>query len=111
MSITRTNFDAAFAMLLVLAAAGCATRTDSVPQDATLITERSGGLAFAATDPGTLFITRKNTGKVVYSSEVTRGDKLIFYPESKRIILNGNVVKEDSNFDPKQVHRLYFLKG
>jgi hypothetical protein len=25
--------------------------------------------------------------------------------------LNGNVVKEDTSFDPKQVHRLYFLKG
>jgi hypothetical protein len=111
MNATRFNLDATLVMLLLLAAAGCAARKDSVPQDAKLITERSGGLAFAATDLGTLYITKKNSGKVVYSSEVKFGDKLIFYPESKRVILNGNVVKEDQGFDPKQTHRLYFLKG
>jgi hypothetical protein len=91
--------------------AGCSSKNGAVPSNAILVAERSAGLAFAASDPGTVYITSKNSGKLIYATEVHRGDKLIFYPESKRIILNGTVVKEDSSFDPKQVHRLYFLKG
>ena len=98
-------------LLLLLVLGGCASGRANVPRDAILVTERSAGLAFAASDSGTVFITSKSSGKLIYSTEVHRGDKLIFYPEKKRIILNGTVVKEDSSFDPKQVHRLYFLKG
>jgi len=97
-------------LLLLIGVSGCANKP-GVPRDAILVTERSAGLAFAASESGTVYITSKNARKLVYSTEVHRGDKLIFYPESKRIILNGTVVKEDSSFDPKQVHRLYFLKG
>src|SRR3954471_5818383 len=99
-----------FPLSLMLLLGGCASK-GNVPHDAILVTERSAGLAFAASESGTVYITNKNANKLIYSTEVHRGDKLIFYPESKRIILNGTVVKEDSNFDPKQVHRLYFLKG
>jgi len=98
------------ALSLMLCVGGCSSRP-SVPADAILVAERSAGLAFAASEPGTVYITNKSSGKLIYSHEVKFGDKLIFYPESKRIILNGTVVKEDSSFDPKQVHRLYFLKG
>jgi hypothetical protein len=96
---------------LMLLIGGCASNNASVPSNAILVAERSAGLAFAASEPGTVYITNKNSGKLIYSTEVKFGDKLIFYPESKRIILNGNVVKEDPSFDPKQIHRLYFLKG
>ncbi|SRR6266567_3782532 len=96
------------AMLLI---SGCASPNGSVPSNAILVAERSAGLAFAASEKGTVYITNKKSGKIIYSTEVKPGDKLIFYPESKRVILNGTVVKEDSSFDPKQVHRLYFLKG
>ena len=95
----------------VLLVGGCASNKANVPSNAILVAERSAGLAFAASESGTVYITSKNSGKVIYSTEVHRGDKLIFYPESKRIILNGTVVKEDPSFDSKQVHRLYFLKG
>jgi hypothetical protein len=95
---------------LLLLMSGCAHNA-SVPRDAILVTERSAGLAFAASESGTVYITNKSSNKLIYSTEVRRGDKLIFYPEKGRIILNGTVVKEDSSFDPKQVHRLYFLKG
>src|SRR5256885_5165447 len=99
-----------FSLSLMLLIGGCANHS-AVPSDAILVTERSAGLAFAASEKGTVYITNKNSGKVIYSTPVKYGDKLIFYPETKRIILNGTVVKEDSSFDPKQVHRLYFLKG
>src|SRR5215207_3018151 len=104
------KFRLPLSLMLLLTASGCASR-QSVPRDAQLITERSGGVAFAATEPGSIYIINKNNGKLVYSTEMKFGDKLIFYPESKRVILNGNVVKEDQGFDPKQIHRLYFLKG
>ena len=96
--------------LMILLISGCASQ-NGVPSNAILVTERSAGLAFAASEKGTVYITNKSSGKVIYATPVKYGDKLIFYPETKRIILNGTVVKEDSSFDPKQVHRLYFLKG
>ena len=108
MTFKRSNLRLSFSLLLFLG--GCANKP-SVPSNAILVAERSAGLAFAASEPGTVYITNKNSGKVIYSTEVKFGDKLIFYPESKRIILNGTVVKEDPSFDPKQIHRLYFLKG
>jgi hypothetical protein len=108
MTSVISNF--AIALLIILIS-GCTSQNGAVPSNAILVTERSAGLAFAASEPGTVYITNKNSGKLIYSREVKFGDKLIFYPESKRIILNGTVVKEDSSFDPKQVHRLYFLKG
>src|SRR5438132_7948711 len=95
-------------MLLI---SGCSSPNGSVPSNATLVAERSAGLAFAASENGTVYITNKNSGKIIYETPVKYGDKLIFYPETKRVILNGTVVKEDQSFDPKQVHRLYFLKG
>jgi hypothetical protein len=95
---------------LLLLLGGCASKSN-VPSNAILVAERSAGLAFAASEPGTVYIVNKNSGKLLYATEVRHGDKLIFYPESKRIILNGTVVKEDQSFDPKQVHRLYFSKG
>src|SRR6266566_2206041 len=97
-----SNFRLPLSLLLLLG--GCASK-QSVPSNAILVAERSAGLAFAASEPGTVYITRKDSGKVIYCTEVKFGDKLIFYPESKRIILNGTVVKEDPSFDPKQVHR------
>ena len=99
-----------YPLSLLLLISGCANHS-SVPSNAILVAERSAGLAFAASEKGTVYITNKNSGKVIYETPVRPGDKLIFYPESKRVILNGTVVKEDSSFDPKQVHRLYFLKG
>ena len=112
MNSPLTKLRLPLSLMLMLAAGGCgASGKSSVPKDAMLVAERSGGLVFAARDSGSVYITNKNSGKLVYSGEVTFGDKLLFYPENKRVILNGNVVKEDPGFDPKQVHRLYFLKG
>src|SRR5215208_5334770 len=108
MNFNPSNFRLPLSLLLLMS--GCA-HNGRVPSNAILVTERSAGLAFAASESGTVYITSKKSGKLIYATEVHRGDKLIFYPESKRIILNGTVVKEDSSFDPKQVHRLYFLKG
>ena len=96
---------------LIFLITGCASQNGSVPSNAILVAERSAGLAFAASEKGTVYISNKSSGKIIYETPVRPGDKLIFYPESKRVILNGTVVKEDSSFDPKQVHRLYFLKG
>ena len=111
MALDLQNLRLPLSLMLLIGGAGCSSNKNSVPQDAQLIAERSAGLLFDTPWPGTVFITSKNNGKVIYSTPVTTGDRLFFYPETKRIILNGNIVKEDSTFDPKQVHRLYFLKG
>ena len=108
MKFKRPNLRLSLSLMLLVG--GCASKP-SVPKNAILVTERSAGMAFAAREPGTVYITDKKSTKLIYAHEVKPGDKLVFYPESKRIILNGTVVKEDSSFDPKQVHRLYFLKG
>ena len=104
------RFNLFLLLSLPLMIGGCAS-SSPVPSGAVLVTERSAGLAFAASDKGTVYITNKNNGKIIFNTPVRPGDKPIFYPETHRVILNGTVVKEDSSFDPKQVHRLYFLKG
>jgi hypothetical protein len=108
---TRKNFDATLVMMLILASAGCAASKGGVPTDAQLVTERSAGIGFEAPESGTAYITNKSNGKLVYATPMNRRDRLMFHPPSKRITLNGTVVKEDDRFDPKQIHRLYFLKG
>ena len=108
MNVKRPNLRLPLSLMLLLG--GCANK-GGVPKNAILVAERSAGLAFAASESGTVYITRKDSGKLIYAHLVNPGDKLIYYPESKRVILNGTVVKEDPGFDPKQIHRLYFLKG
>jgi hypothetical protein len=87
------------------------TPPPGVPDTARLITERSGGLGFSAPEIGTVYIYDETVRRVIYKSAVNYRDNLIFYPAKDRIILNGNVVKEDPNLNEDHVHRLYFVKG
>ena len=108
-------------LCLVAFGAGCKNKrhpgsvlteaTAGMPAGSTLVVEKSGGLAFAATDGGKVYIQNAETGKVVFETPVKYADRLIFYPEKKRIILNGTIVREDPTLNEKQVHRLYFAKG
>ena len=106
----KGQFDFRLALLLVLAAGGCASHS-SVPKDAILVAQGPGPLGLKAPENGIAFITSKSADKVIYNSPVKYSDLLLFDPKAKRVLLNGRVVKEDTGFDPKQVHRLYFLKG
>ena|SRR5881394_2485466 len=106
----KGQFDFRFALLLVLAAGGCASNK-AVPRDAVMVAQGAGPLGLKAPENGIAFITDKSGEKSIYNSPVKYLDLLLFDPKNKRILLNGRVVKEDSGFDPKQVHRLYFLKG
>ena len=107
----KGQFDFRLALLLVLAAGGCASQKPAVPKDAVMVAQGAGALGLKAPDAGMAFITSKSADKVIYNSPVRYADLLLFDPKAKRIVLNGRVVKEDASLDPKQVHRLYFLKG
>ena|SRR5947207_12593708 len=107
----KGQFDFRLALLLVLAASGCASSGRVVPKEAVLVAQGPGPLGLKAPENGIAFITSKSADKVIFNSPVTYLDLLLFDPKAKRILLNGRVVKEDTSFDPKLVHRLYFLKG
>ena len=107
----KGQFDFRLALLLVLAAGGCASQKLKIPNDAVKVAEGAGPLGLKAPDNGTAMITDKNAEKVIYNTPVKYSDLLLFDPKAKRILLNGRVVKEDASLDAKQVHRLYFLKG
>src|SRR5438045_2078700 len=102
----KGQFDFRLALLLVLAASGCASQK-AVPKEAILVAQGSGPLGLKAPESGVAFITTKSADTVIYNSRVNYSDLLLFDPKAKRILLNGRVVKEDTGFDPKQVHRLY----
>jgi hypothetical protein len=108
---------AALLLLTTLVLSGCRanagqhTPPSGVPETAKLITERSGGMGFTAPETGTVYIYDDTSNRVVFRSAVTYRDQLIFYPQKQRVILNGNVVKEDRNLNEEHVHRLYFVKG
>jgi hypothetical protein len=87
------------------------TPPSGIPEDARLVTERSGGMGFTAPETGTIYIYDDTSNRVVFRSAVGYRDQLIFYPQKDRIILNGNVVREDRNLNEDHVHRLYFVKG
>lgn len=82
-----------------------------VPENAKLVTERSGNMGFTAPETGTVYIYDDTSNRIVFKTAVTYRDQLIFYPAKDRIILNGNVAKEDRNLNEDHVHRLYFVKG
>ena len=109
-------------LLICLAAgAGCNNKkqpgsvlteeTAGMPVGSRLYTEKSGGFAFAAPEAGKVYIQNASSGKVIYETPVNYADRLLFYPQRKRIILNGAIVREDPSLNDKQVHRLYFAKG
>jgi hypothetical protein len=87
------------------------TPPSGVPDTAKLVTERSGGMGFSAPEIGTVYIYDDTARRVIYKSAVNYRDNPIFYPAKDRIILNGNVVREDRNLNEDHVHRLYFVKG
>jgi hypothetical protein len=101
--------------LATLLLPGCSANPDKppggIPADAKLITEQSGGLGFSVPEIGAVYIYDETKRKVIFKSPVNYRDKLIFYPQKDRIILNGNVVKEDKDLNEDHVHRLYFVKG
>lgn len=107
-------------ILLLLLAIGCTKKhpgtvlkheTAGMPAGSQLVVEKSGGFAFAATNPGKVYIQNVETGKVIFESPMKLDDRLIFDPKRKRIILEGTIVREDPALNEKQVHRLYFAKG
>ena len=106
----KGQFDFRLALLLVLAAGGCASQK-AVPKEAILVAQGPGPLGIKAPENGIAFITSKSADKVIFNSQLNYSDLLLFDPKAKRVLLNGRVVKQDTGFDAKQVHRLYFLKG
>ena len=111
----RFSGRATICLIATLLLHGCAINSDKIPRgvpaEAKLITEQSGRLIFNVPDAGAVYIYNENKRKVIYKSPVKYRDKLLFYPETHRVILNGTVVREDQNLDGNHVHRLYFVKG
>jgi hypothetical protein len=85
--------------------------SQGIPKGALLLAEQPGRMMLQAPGAGVAYIKDQETGKVIYTSAVKRGDALIFWPERDQILLNGAVVQKDSPLNEKHVHRLYFLKG
>lgn len=91
---------------------GC-TRTPAVnpiPENAALVSKQKGRLFFVAPSRGTVYIADAKASQLIFTTTINRNDKLVFYPEQDRILLNGFAVKE-TTLDENRVYRLYFLKG
>src|SRR6266566_6287673 len=100
------NLRSSIGLILLVAATGCASQK-AVPKDAVLVAQGPGPLGLKAPENGIAFITSRSADKVIFNSQLNYSDLLLFDPKAKRVLLNGRVVKQDTGFDPKQVHRLY----
>jgi len=97
-----------FAAMLIATASGCAEGRGQVPTDATLIGEQTGRLFYFGAARGTIYILDSKTGKVVYTTAVNPGDKVVLYPEKKQIIFNGQAISQP-DLSQDRLYRLYFL--
>jgi hypothetical protein len=75
-----------FALLI-----GCASNGGggTVPGGARLVAETPAPFTFAATDPGTVYLRDRTTGKVVFNVRLEPGEQFGVDPASGRPTING----------------------
>lgn len=102
-----------FIWLFAAILAGCASsrsEPEKLPPGAELIAAQKGGMVLAPRAAGTAYVFDTKTGKIVYTTVMKPGDKLVLFPEKDQILLNG-IVAQETDLDPTRVYRFYYLKG
>src|SRR4051812_22482103 len=106
---------AAAGLILVVSAAltglaGCASdRPQDVPKTAALKAEGDQRVVYAAEQDGTVWVTERGSNDILYSGQVTRGDRLTLDPDAGKLLLNDGVVADKGvgHID----HKVFFLPG
>lgn len=87
----------AMAMMAVLPA--CQTVTGKVPSTAMEVSAGRGNVTYRAADDGRVFVYNQNTGDMVYSGELRRGELLLLDTNGDRVLVDNRPVVERVNLD------------
>jgi hypothetical protein len=80
----------------------------ALPSDATLMTTGDANLRFKPTTDGRVFIYDRETDKLLYQGQVSRGEVVEVDSRNNRILLGGNTASE-LNLRPGHDKEIYFL--
>ena len=81
-----------------------------LPASAQQILEDRAGMIFQTPLAGTVYVFDVGRGRVIYTSPMSPGDKIVVFPDRDQIYMNGNVVK-DGGIEKNRLRRLFFLRG
>ena len=107
MRIARHLVLVLFAGMLAVTAFGCEGRA-TVPQNAHLEQEGTGGLSYTAREPGNLFILDKTKDKKVFEGKVNTGDQVVVRPDRDQIVVAGNDAHHSETLHSDHHYQIYF---
>src|SRR5579859_7717576 len=107
MRIARHLVRSTLAGVLAATAFGCEGRA-TVPQNAHLEQEGTGGLSYTAHEPGNLYILDKTENKKVFEGKVNTGDQVVVRPDRDQIMLAGTDAHHGETLHSDHQYQVYF---
>ena len=102
--IAMTCFASSIGMM-----AGCADRPPEIPSTAQLKTEGSERVVYVADHSGTVWISDQASNKILYSSPIRSGDRVVLDPDKNDLMLNDRVVLNTGVSHAQ--HKIFFESG
>ena len=107
MRIARHLIRPVLAGLLGATAFGCEGRA-TIPSDARLEQEGTGGLSYTAREPGNVFILDRDKNQKVFEGRVNTGDQVVMKPDQDQIVVAGNAANHSLSLKPDHRYGIYF---
>jgi len=93
--------------MLAVTAFGCQGRA-TVPQNAHLEQEGTGGLSYTAREPGNLYVLDKTKNEKVFEGKVNTGDQVVVRPDRDQIVVAGNEAHHSDTLHSDHQYQIYF---
>ena len=93
--------------MLAATAFGCQGRA-TVPQNAHLEQEGTGGLSYTAREPGNLYVLDKTKNEKVFEGKVNTGGQVVVRPDRDQIVVAGNEAHNSDTLHSDHQYQIYF---
>jgi hypothetical protein len=107
MRIARYLVRPVLAGVLAATAFGCQGRS-TIPSNAHLEQEGTGGLSYTAREPGNVFILDKDKNEKVFEGRVNTGDQVVVRPDRDQIVVAGNDAHHSDTLHSDHHYAIYF---
>ena len=78
-----------------------------LPRGAQVLDSGNGPVSVRAPDRGMAYLVDQDSGRLIWSGRIDRGERLTVDPDNDRASLNGRVIY-DRNLERKHRHAIYF---